>query len=106
MDQKKNRTISQLSTYKRKISKRFTIHQMYLYGSRARGDHLKTSDVDVLIISSTFLGIPFTERMYLVTKEWKNKLELEAFCYTPEEFNQKKNESTYMKQILKEAIPI
>jgi len=31
--------------------------------SRARGDHLKTSDVDLIVVSPDFAGIPFLQRI-------------------------------------------
>ena len=79
---------------------------MYLYGSRARGDYLKHSDADVILVSDNFEHIPFLERIISVSKEWSWKIPLEVFCYTKKEFAKKEKESVYMKKILKEAIAI
>lgn len=99
-------TVKQLKKFKSVLSRKIRVEKMILYGSRARGDALKQSDVDVLLISKDFQGIPFLERMYQSSKLWKYKIPLEMFCYTPEEFARKKKENSYMKMILKEGVPV
>ncbi len=98
--------IKELQKFKRSLSRKMNVQQMVLYGSRARGDHLKESDVDVILVSKGFIQVPFVERIYNTTKHWKHDLPLEIFCYTPEEFELKKKESRYMQKILSEGIAI
>lgn len=98
--------VKQLKSFKSALSRKINVEKMILYGSRARGDALKQSDVDVLLVSKDFRGVPFLDRMYQSSKLWKYKLPLEMFCYTPEEFAQKKKESSYMRMILKEGVPV
>lgn len=98
--------LKSLKAFKKKLSKKYPVEKMILYGSRARGDFLKHSDVDIIIVSSAFKDIPFSLRMYEAGKYWQEDLALEAFCYTPEEFAYKEKESTYMKHILKEGIVV
>ena len=99
-------TVKELRAFKQLLSKRMVVQQMILYGSRARGDYLKHSDVDVIVVSDGFKSIPFLERIYQTSKYWKYDLPLEVFCYTSEEFAEKKKESSYMKMILKEGISV
>ena len=40
----------------------------HLFGSRARGDSLDVSDWDMVIVSATFISMPFPERETLVLK--------------------------------------
>jgi len=82
------------------------IEQMILYGSRARGDYLKQSDVDVIVVSDAYASVPFLERIYQTSKYWRWNLPLEVFCYTPDEFKMKKKENSYMKIILNEGISV
>ncbi|MBI2666258.1 nucleotidyltransferase domain-containing protein [Candidatus Woesearchaeota archaeon] len=98
--------VKQLKSFKVILSKKMKVEKMILYGSRARGDALKHSDVDVLLVSKYFQDVPFLERMYLSSKGWKYKPPLEMFCYTPQEFALKKKENSYMKMILKEGVTI
>ena len=36
-----------------------------LFGSRARGDALETSDVDIIIIDDKFADVPFSAGLYI-----------------------------------------
>jgi len=36
--------------------------RIILFGSRARGDYLKTSDIDLIIVSRVFGGMHFSDR--------------------------------------------
>lgn len=48
------------------LSKYIHIEEAYLYGSYARGDYLKTSDIDLIIISDDFKHTKFTERRDMI----------------------------------------
>lgn len=61
------------------------LRTLVVFGSRVRGDYLRDSDVDVLIVADTFRGLSFYEREYIVSKKWLYSIPLEAWCYTPEE---------------------
>jgi len=56
-----------------------------LFGSRAKGEELKTSDVDLIVISHKFAQQPFPERLVHLQQHWKLPLFLEALAYTPDE---------------------
>lgn len=73
----------------RLIKKEFNTELVLLFGSRARGDNLLESDYDIIIVSKDFEGINFIKRMALVQDLWDGLYRLEAFCYTPEEFDRK-----------------
>lgn len=45
-----------LDTFKALVSKRVRIHQMFLFGSRARGDSAPGSDMDVLVVTENELS--------------------------------------------------
>ncbi|MBE0447968.1 MAG: nucleotidyltransferase domain-containing protein [Actinobacteria bacterium] len=57
-----------------------------LFGSRARGDELETSDVDLIVIDDKFAGMPFPRRLIYLSQRWNLSYFLEAFPYTHEEF--------------------
>lgn len=63
---------------------------MILFGSRACGEHLTTSDVDLIVVSPDFAGIPFLKRIREVVALWGS--DLEVLPYTPEEFARKKGQ--------------
>lgn len=72
----------------RLLGKGLRVNSVILIGSRARGDWLKESDVDILVISDDFTGLKFYEREELISKEWDYLLPLEPWCYTRSEMEE------------------
>ena len=52
-----------LKSFIKKAKKKFRLDKVLLFGSRARGDWLVTSDVDILLVSDDFEGIEMRERI-------------------------------------------
>lgn len=77
-----------------------------LFGSRVRGDALTTSDVDLVVISDRFEGIPFARRLNLVQDQWESNLFLEALPYTPDEFTRLSQTRGVVRAALEEGIEI
>ncbi len=93
------------------IKKKLEDAKIILFGSRARGNYLKNSDIDLIIVSKYFRGKHFTERASLILKilleeniELKHNIEL--LCYTPEEFEKKKKEIGIVKEALSHGIEL
>ncbi len=89
-----------------KIIKKFTIQKVILFGSRARGDNLKSSDIDLVIVSSDFEGIHITERMKQMYTYWNAPYDVDFLCYTPEEFEKLSNMITIVREAVKHGIVI
>ncbi len=52
------------------------VEEAYVFGSRVRGDALETSDVDAVIVSSSFRGVRFLDRLEIVYRvEWEESIE-------------------------------
>jgi predicted nucleotidyltransferase len=87
--------------------KGFQIEKAIIFGSRIRGDYLENSDLDIILVSSDFSGIPFTDRMtriYEFYSHWKAPYSLEILCYTPEEFTRKKRMIGLVQDASREGI--
>ncbi|MFB6158724.1 MAG: nucleotidyltransferase domain-containing protein [Candidatus Nanohalobium sp.] len=82
------------------------IEKAILFGSRARGDYLKHSDVDLILVSEDFKGVDWTERGKRFYLQWEGEQPLEILCYTPEEFEKKKNMIGTVKTAAEEGIEI
>ncbi len=78
--------------------------QIILFGSRARGDFLKSSDYDFVVISSSFKGVHPHDRVILLLKEWKLPAAVDILAYTPEEFKEKAAMLTTVRVIKEEGI--
>ncbi len=78
----------------------FHIEKIFLFGSYAKGTWLKTSDIDLVIVSSDFQNIPFKERLDLINKiVFKENIipYIEVLPYTPDEFSRKIKESIVLR---------
>jgi hypothetical protein len=63
----------------------------YLFGSRARGDHLEGSDWDVMLIAPDFADMPFPQRgTYILENSALRRVDL--LCYTPGEIKERAGE--------------
>ncbi len=75
-------------TFLRELGRVVRLEGAYLFGSYARGDWLRESDVDLVVVSPDFRGMGFAERLDLVNGlAWRLRLRphLEVIPLTPEE---------------------
>jgi predicted nucleotidyltransferase len=80
------------------------------FGSRVRGDRLKDSDIDLVIVSEDFKNMPFTRRMDIVEEvQWNMRIRphTKVISLTLSEFDEKVkssavliNASRYWKKML------
>ena len=97
------RVIEELERIKKKLSKKYKIQKMLLFGSRARGDHKLTSDVDLIVVSKDFKNYSFRERPNDFLDIWLLPIDFEVLCYTPEEFIRKKKEYGLVREAAKQG---
>ncbi len=91
------------------ISKWDPSAKVILFGSRARGEHLRISDYDLIVVSDRFRGMRFSERATLITKLlYRNELilPLDLLCYTEEEFERKRRELGTVRTAVSEGIEL
>jgi len=74
--------IENLRDYARKLKEAgIPVKSIILFGSRARGEHLKNSDIDILVILEK-TEQNFLERISTLIKYWNKPCSLEVFPYT------------------------
>ena len=98
--------IREIRDFLRKVEERFEPNKIILFGSRARGDYLKASDYDLIVVSSSFRGIHFLDRLTMLFELWDYDFDLDILAYTPEEFEEKKNEIGVVNEAVKEGIEL
>ena len=86
--------------------KRIEAEEAILFGSRACGEELSTSDVDLIVISQKFFGQPFPERMVALHRDWRLPMFLEALPYTPDELMELAKSRGVVAEALKSGIRI
>lgn len=77
-----------------------------LFGSRARGDALKTSDVDLIVIDDKFADMPFPRRLIYLSQHWTLPYFLEALPYTRAELERLSKTRGVVADALKNGIRI
>ncbi|MDR7414949.1 MAG: nucleotidyltransferase domain-containing protein [Armatimonadota bacterium] len=81
-----------LRRFLHRVHERFPLERVLLFGSRARGDELETSDYDLLLVSEAFRALTWRERLRQIMDLWDLEVDLQPLCYTPEEFVRKRQE--------------
>ena len=95
-----------LKEFVQRLKKRFDVEKVILFGSRAKGEALKDSDYDFIVVSKDFKGVFFTDRVSMLYDLWELKTPLEALCYTPQEFEKKAKEISIVREALKHGISL
>ncbi len=90
--------------FAKKIGKAYAPEKILLFGSRARGDNFKKSDFDFIIVSRKFSNIPFFQRLSEMYDYWDESVDIEAICYTPEEFETKAKQRGIVRKAIEEGI--
>src|SRR3989338_6434791 len=75
--------------YTAKLPSRIKGAQAFIFGSAARRQMRKDSDVDVIVLSDAFSTIPFLQRLQLLNRHRRGPaltVPMDILGYTPEEF--------------------
>jgi predicted nucleotidyltransferase len=89
-----------------KLMEEFKPERVIMFGSRAKGTGKRDSDIDLIVISPYFKRIPFLKRMPLVLKKVPFSRHVDYLCYTREEYEKIKNESSVVMDALKNSLEI
>jgi len=95
--------IRELRAFRRKVSKRYPIKKMLLFGSRATGAARRDSDIDLIVVSDAFRRKNAVDRAYLMRREWDLKYAVDFLCYTTEEFRVFAGAPGIVRQALREG---
>jgi hypothetical protein len=90
----------------RELKERYSPEVVYLFGSRARGEHLRGSDYDLLVVSSKFEGIPLTDRATSIHLMWPLRADLDCLCLTPAEFERARGMISIVHLIVEEGVAV
>lgn len=90
----------------RGIRERLGIREAYLAGSFARGDWLLQSDIDLIIVSDRFEGKEIGERFWMIKKMLNTNISIDLLAFTCDEFEEAKNRSIILQDMLEYAIRI
>ena len=87
------------------IIKKFNLKKIIIFGSFARGDYHKGSDLDLVIVGE--FKERFIDRIGKIIELNDSDLEIEAMVYTEEEFQKMIQERRpFIEQVLEEGIVV
>lgn len=93
-------TIGQVKELIRRVAEEegITLTEILVFGSRARDDYRDRSDIDLLLVSPSFDGVPWNKRPGPFYEAWDyEKLPTPEFiCLTPDEFEEKKERKPHI----------
>jgi len=89
-----------------RLRARYHLDLVLIFGSRARGDALAESDIDLLVVSEAFRSLSFLERATAVLTELDAPFAVDVLCYTPEEFERKREEYGTVSAALEEGVRV
>ena len=73
---------------------------LWFFGSRTSGNAKEESDLDLILVSDKFRGRKFIYRMGDFLKTYDFPKHVDALCYTPDEFEKKKNEIGIVREAI------
>ena len=88
------------------LVERFQPSKVLVFGSRARGDALQDSDLDVLIVAESFRGTRWLDRPVRVYEDCDIRFGVELLCYTPDEFERKRRELGTVRTAVEEGVEL
>ena len=106
MNKGTNAVMKELGDFKKKLTKHMAVQKMILFGSTARGQAGKDSDIDLIFVSPKFRGMSPLKRAYAVAKYWDLDYPKDFLCYTKDEFEKVKRLSIVVREAVEEGIEI
>jgi predicted nucleotidyltransferase len=74
------------------IVREFAPERVIAFGSRVRGQPLRTSDLDIIVVGGAFENVPWLDRSVIVQEAIGAPFAMDILCYTPDEFRRKVRE--------------
>ncbi len=87
-----------------KLRARFRPSVVVAFGSRARGEGLASSDLDLLIVSADFQGVRWLDRPVRVLEALGLPFGVDLLCYTPAEYERKRQELGIVRTVTETGI--
>jgi len=84
-----------------KLKLEFNPEKIILFWGRADGDRWRMSDYNFIIVSSKFEGMHWLKRISKIVRLWDIITDIDVLPYTPKEFDDKKKNSSVVRNALK-----
>jgi len=89
-----------------RLVEQFRPRKVLVFGSRARGEALRDSDLDLLVVAQAFAGVRWLDRAARVEESVGLPGGVELLCYTPEEYARKVEEFGIVRTATLEGVDL
>jgi predicted nucleotidyltransferase len=96
----------ELARFLKRLKRELGVVEAYIFGSRAYGNPLLESDLDMIVVSEEFGKRSFIENMELLSRMWDGSFTVEMFPYTPEQLRKYAERKTVVSEALRKGIRI
>jgi predicted nucleotidyltransferase len=96
----------ELAKFLMRLKRELGVVEVYIFGSRAYGNPLLESDLDMIVVSEEFGKRSFIENMELLSRMWDGSFTVEMFPYTPEQLRKYAERKTVVSEALRKGIRI
>ena len=97
--------IEGVARFKKRLSRETDVERVIFFGSRASGKPTRWSDVDLLIVSTTFRGVK-NRRAKGLHKYWTLDYPVDFLCYTPAEFERLRKRVSLVREAVEKGIAV
>ena len=102
----KEKIVEEIKKFKKRIEKKFHVDEIIIFGSVARGEMSKHSDIDLIVVSKKFGMKDFFKIVPKLYGEWYLRYPVDFLIYNKKEFNKLKKEVSIVSEALREGIRI
>ncbi len=89
-----------------RIMRLYQPSRLIIFGSRAAGNANPYSDIDLILVSERFRGQRFLDRLTGFAHQMAWDSNIDALCYTPEEFARKLQLPTLVREAVAAGITV
>ncbi|MFN4179027.1 MAG: HEPN domain-containing protein [Armatimonadota bacterium] len=82
----------------------FSPHHLIAFGSRVQGNPKPESDIDLIVVSDVFEGVPFLKRSRMFNEAIVWDIRVDAWCYTVKEFERLRRQVGIVSDACREGI--
>ena len=109
MAKKSNKSLGIAKRYIKQLGSKLNVREAILFGSCARGDAHRDSDLDIIVVSEDFRKMKFIQRLVLLSKARERKFmspAMDLWGYTPEEFVKLKRDSIVVQEAAEHGVAL
>ena len=103
---RREKVIRGLRRFRDRMSERYPIAELILFGSMASGEPRAESDIDLIIVSEGFKGMNFLKRAARAYDYWDLDYPVDFLCFTPREFEERKRRIGLVAYAVKEGVAV